>query len=117
MKPSLIPALLALTSCASAPHIAHIQAQNDWLVLHLATESQRSCGSIHIGAERINYTTACSQGGKANIARQSVRFTWQAGELTASNIRSNTPLFRVQCSQAQFNQITAWQNATLSPKP
>ena len=117
MRLPFLSALFALAACAPAPHIVRIQPQNGWLTLNLATANRADCGSINIGAERIVYVIACNQGGKANLPRQSVRLDWQAGELVASHTANRKPLFRVQCSQAQFNQITAWQNATPSPKP
>jgi len=114
MKRPLIPALLALlTSCATAPpHIAQIQTQDNWLVLYLATDRQPNCGSIAISADRITYTIACPQGGKANLARDSVRLNWQPNELIATSARNQQTLFRIACSPAQFSQITAWQHAT-----
>lgn len=111
MKSPLIAVLFALASCTSMPHITRIEAQNNWLVLNLATESNPDCGSIGIGTERITYTIACKRGGKANLARRSVRLDWQAGELSATGAGSSEPLFRIRCSRAQFEQINAWQAA------
>lgn len=110
-KLSLIPVLIALSGCAPTPRIVRIQAQNDDLVLNLATETHPDCGTISLGAERISYIIACTQGGKANLPRHSVRLNWQAGELAATRADNGIPLFRVRCNRTQFDQIKAWQHA------
>jgi len=40
----------------------------------LATETHPHCGTISLGAERISYIIACTQGGKANLPRNKKEF-------------------------------------------
>ena len=95
-KLSLIPVLIRLMTI--------------WCSI-LATETHPHCGTISLGAERISYIIACTQGGKANLPRHSVRLNWQAGELAATRADNGIPLFRVRCNRTQFDQIKAWQHA------